>query len=156
MQGISWRCERDPPTIEYAHPMAELYWGQGGHGPLANENLHCANSKTTTVHYCSKRMTPRSSEIRGQAPLVRPSHPVRPSRAAHADGHGRPATCAAQPPARYYVRSLLPVAAACSALKLLRSGAGRAVHWCGRGRTQKMPIRFHASIKHARAGVRAG
>ena len=39
--------------------MAELHWGQGGPWPpLANENLHCMNSKMATVHYCSKRMAP--------------------------------------------------------------------------------------------------
>jgi len=44
-------------TILTVLAMAELHWGQGGHGPpLANENPHCVNSKTATVHYCSKRV----------------------------------------------------------------------------------------------------
>ena len=31
---------------------------RGAMAPLANENLHCMNSKTATVHYCSKMMAP--------------------------------------------------------------------------------------------------
>ena len=74
MQPVWCRLQSHPPCrrCHTLHPWAQWRSFIGARGaPLANENLHRMNSKTATVYYCSKRVTPsHSSEIRGQAPPV--------------------------------------------------------------------------------------
>ena len=64
-------CNQNFGLASLSNPV-EVWLHNGGASlaPLGNENLHCVNSKMATVHYCSKRVAPYSSEIRGQAPPV--------------------------------------------------------------------------------------